>query len=67
MTTSVNNNKVSVCIQFIYANSVALIRLQDLGLFLGNFYCWPSQGGSSVFGSLVFLDVARCYLLLFTL
>ena len=27
-----------------------------------NFYCWPSQGGSSVFGSLVNLDVARCYL-----
>ena len=31
-----------------------------------NFYCWPSQGGSSV-GSLVILDVARCYLWLFTL
>ena len=31
------------------------------------FFCWPSQGGSSVFGSLVILDVARCYLWLFTL
>ena len=32
-----------------------------------NFYCWPSQGGSSAFGSLVIIDVARCYLWLFTL
>ena len=32
-----------------------------------HFYCWPSQGGSSAFGSLVILDVARCYLWLFTL
>ena len=32
-----------------------------------NFYCWPSQGGSSAFGSLVILDVARCCLCLFTL
>ena len=28
---------------------------------------WPSQGGSSAFGSLVILDVARCCLCLFTL
>ena len=26
------------------------------------FYCWPSQGGSSVFGSLVILDVVCRYL-----
>ena len=32
-----------------------------------NFYCWPSQGGSSVLVLLVILDVARCYLWLFTL
>ena len=31
------------------------------------FDCWPSQGGSSAFGSLVILDVARCCLCLFTL
>ena len=29
--------------------------------------CWPSQGGSSVLVLLVILDVARCYLWLFTL
>ena len=29
------------------------------------FYCWPSQGGSSVLVLLVILDVARCYLWLF--
>ena len=29
--------------------------------------CWPSQGGSSALVSLVILDVARCYLWLFTL
>ena len=33
----------------------------------GDFYCWPSQGGSSAFGSLVILDVALCCLCLFTL
>ena len=31
------------------------------------FHSWPSQGGSSVFGSLVILNVARCYLWLFLL
>ena len=29
--------------------------------------CWPSQGGSSVLVLLVILDVARCYLCIFTL
>ena len=31
------------------------------------FYCWPSQGSSSVFGSFVVLDVVFRYLLLFLL
>ena len=34
---------------------------------LSNFHYRPSQGGLSVFGSLVILDVAHCYLWLFTL
>ena len=31
-----------------------------------SFHCWPSQCGFSVSGSLVILDVARCYLWLFS-